>query len=262
MSPSGQALRLLVADPDLSVDLDEEEAARARLDIVVPTLTVPVGEEAVLSRRSDHPGLIGFFVVEGLLLREIEVAGTLAAELLGAGDLIHPGDVRGSDLSPLHGSVHWTLLAPARLALLDGTFSARVAPWPQVLGRIALRAVWRSHGLALNLAISNQTRVEDRLLLLFWHLAQRWGRVGPEGVMLALPLTHETLSKLVGAKRPSVTSALGVLGERRLLERRPGRSWLLPLPIPERLAPLLSGRAARERAATLSGGSVSAVTTR
>jgi CRP/FNR family cyclic AMP-dependent transcriptional regulator len=242
MSAHVAAVQLLAADPDLATDLAPEEAEVARRDVVLPAVHLGVGEEATLSRRSDRPGLIGFFVIGGVLLREVEVAGTVAAELLGTGDLIHPGDVRGSDLSPLRGHIHWTVLEPAQLAILDGRFTARTAAWPQIFGRIALRAVWRTHGLALNLAISHQTRVENRLLLLFWHLAQRWGRVGADGVRLALPLTHETLGKLVGAQRPSVTSALGLLAERRLLMREPARSWLMPLPIPDELEPLLSRR--------------------
>ena len=249
MLAAERVLQLLVADPDLGADLPAGEEERARRHIVVPSLTLSVGDEALLARRMDHPGLIGFLVVDGLLLRQIEVAGTVAAELIGAGDLIHPGDVRASDLTPLNGRLRWTVLAQTELAVLDGVFSARAAEWPQIFGRIALRAVWRTHGLALNLAISHQARIEDRLLLLFWHLAQRWGRVSPEGVRLALPLTHQTLAKLVSAQRPTVTNALGVLRERRLLLRREDRSWLLPLPIPAELEPLLARRGVRGRAA-------------
>jgi CRP-like cAMP-binding protein len=196
----------------------------------------------------DRSGLIGLLVVDGLLLREIEVAGTVAAELIGTGDLIHPGDVQGSDLSPLNGRLRWKVLEETQAAVLDGAFSMRAAEWPQILGRIALRAVWRTHGLALNLAISHQGRIEDRLLLLFWHLAQRWGRVSPEGVRLDLPLTHQTLAKLVSAQRPTVTNALGELRERRLLLRREDRSWLLPLPIPDELEPLLARHVIRDAA--------------
>jgi len=238
-------LALLEADADLATDLTAEETERALQRVVVPSLTVLVGNESMLARRIDRPGLIGLFVVEGLLLREIEVAGTVAAELIGAGDLIHPGDVRASDLSPLRGRLHWQVLEDTRAAVLDGVFTRRAAEWPQIFGRIALRAVWRTHGLALNLAISHQGRVEDRLLLLFWHLAQRWGRVGPEGVRLDLPLTHQTLAKLVSAQRPTVTNALGVLRRRELLIRRKDRSWLLPLPIPDELEPLLARHAIR-----------------
>jgi len=236
-------VQLLAEDPDLAEDLSPEEESRARRRVVVPAVTLNLGDEAALARRMDHPGLIGFLVVEGLLMREIVLAGSVAAELIGAGDLIHPGDVRASDLSPLNGRLCWTVLQSAELAVLDGIFTSRAAEWPQIFGRIALRAVWRSHGLALNLAISHQGRIEDRLLLLFWHLAQRWGRVSADGVRLDLPLTHKTLAKLVSAQRPSVTNALGELRERRLLLRREDRSWLLPLPIPDELEPLLVRRA-------------------
>ena len=58
--------------------------------------------------------------------------------------------------------------------------------------------------------------------MLFWHLADRWGRVGPDTISVPLPLTHDTLAKLVGAARPSVTTALGSLSDRELLHRHSG----------------------------------------
>src|SRR6185312_15247796 len=100
-----------------------------------PAVTLNLGDEAALARRMDHPGLIGFLVVEGLLMREIVLAGSVAAELIGA------GDVRASDLSPLNGRLCWTVLQTAELAVLDGIFTSRAAEWPQIFGRIALRAV-------------------------------------------------------------------------------------------------------------------------
>lgn len=235
----------LQADPDLAADLSEQEAERARLEIMVPCLNVAVGGDAALSHQQEQPELIGFLVLEGLLLREIEVAGAVASELIGPGDLIHPRDLRGAALTPLRGHVRWRVLSDVSLAVLDGRFTRQSAPWPQVLGRVALRAVWRTHGLALNVAISRHARVEDRLLLLFWHLSQRFGRVRPDAVWIELPLTHEMLARLIGAQRPSVTSALGELSDRQLLVRGPRRSWLLPLPIPDELEPLLSRRAIR-----------------
>lgn len=240
MFETHRLIHLLVEDRDLGAELSRQELRRAREAVVVPSVRLPQGEESALARRMRQPALIGFLVLEGLLLREIEVAGRAAAELIGQGDLIHPGDVRASELSPLHGRLRWTVLDETELAVLNGTFTAGAAPWPQIFGRVALRAVWRIHGLALNLAISHQARIEDRLLLLFWHLAQRWGRVSSDGVCLPLPLTHLTLSKLVSSQRPSVTHAIGQLRERGLLLRRDDRSWLLPLPIPEELEPLLA----------------------
>jgi CRP/FNR family transcriptional regulator, cyclic AMP receptor protein len=61
--------------------------------------------------------------------------------------------------------------------------------------------------------------VEARLLVQFWQLAERWGHVDRDGIAVSSPLTHELLATLVGAARPSVTTALGRLAERGLLLR-------------------------------------------
>ena len=76
------------------------------------------------------------------------------------------------------------------------------------------------------MAISQQPRLDDRLWMLFWELADRHGKVHPDGVHVDLPLTHEVLSHLCGARRPSVSSALTKLAEQGRLERN-GRGWVL-----------------------------------
>jgi hypothetical protein len=119
------------------------------------------------------------------------------------------------------------VLEPARVAILDRRFVARVEDWPQVLARLTVRALRRNHELAWQSAIRNQTRVDHRVLQLLWHYAERWGRVTPEGVCLELPLTHVSMAKLVGAHRPSVTSAIGVLERRGLLLRPRHGTWVL-----------------------------------
>ena len=89
------------------------------------------------------------------------------------------------------------------------------------------RSVLRSRAAGFLRAVTHMTRVDDRLLVLMWFLAERWGRVRPEGVVVPLKLTHQLLAALVGAKRPSVTTALGELTAAGLLERRDDGSWLL-----------------------------------
>jgi CRP-like cAMP-binding protein len=96
-----------------------------------------------------------------------------------------------------------------------------------VLARLTVRALRRSHELAWQSAIRNQTRVDHRIHRLLWHYADRWGRVTRDGVCLELPLTHECMGKLVGAHRPSVTSAIGTLERRGLLNRPSHGTWLL-----------------------------------
>jgi hypothetical protein len=88
--------------------------------------------------------------------------------------------------------------------------------------------------MAIMLAISNLTRVDERVVALMWHLADRWGHVTPEGVVVPVPLTHDMIGKLVGAHRPSVTSALGELGRQGTIERRED-GWLVHGDPPERL---------------------------
>src|SRR3712207_1420319 len=78
------------------------------------------------------------------------------------------------------------------------------------------------------LAVSAMPRLDERLLTVLWVLADRWGRVGPDGTTVPLPLTHAILAKLVGAQRPSVTSALKGLEDRGFVSRAPGTSaWML-----------------------------------
>jgi CRP/FNR family transcriptional regulator, cyclic AMP receptor protein len=74
-------------------------------------------------------------------------------------------------------------------------------------------------------------------MVFFWHVADRWGRVGPEGVTVPLPVTHEVLAQLVCAQRPTVTTALKRLADEGRLRRKRDRTWLLapePPPAPGR----------------------------
>jgi len=120
----------------------------------------------------------------------------------------------------------WRVLEATRLAVLDGTVAAAMAAYPQLTGRLVARALERSRNLAINMAIIHQARVNSRLLMLLWHLADRWGRVRSDGVVLPLHLTHSVLADLVAARRPTVTSALSELARRQLVTPR-DRGWLL-----------------------------------
>ena len=88
------------------------------------------------------------------------------------------------------------------------------------------RHVRRVRALAFQRAIAQLPRVDDRMIVLLWALAERWGRVGPDGVRVPVGLPHRTLATLVGARRPSVTTALTGLAREGLVERIEG-GWLL-----------------------------------
>jgi CRP/FNR family transcriptional regulator, cyclic AMP receptor protein len=81
------------------------------------------------------------------------------------------------------------------------------------------------------MAIAQQPRLDQRIWLLFWELADRHGRVHRDGVHLDLRLTHEVISHLVAARRPSVSTALSKLAGRGIL-RREGGGWVLTGPPP------------------------------
>jgi CRP-like cAMP-binding protein len=76
------------------------------------------------------------------------------------------------------------------------------------------------------MAIVHQARVDVRLHMLFWHLADRWGRVGRDGVILEMGLSHTVLADLIAAQRPSVTGSLKKLSESGLIEST-DRGWVL-----------------------------------
>src|SRR3954454_21532401 len=62
--------------------------------------------------------------------------------------------------------------------------------------------------MSIHEALLQLSPVETRLLVLFWHLAERWGHVTPAGIALRLRLPHALLGQLVGSRRASVTTAL------------------------------------------------------
>jgi CRP-like cAMP-binding protein len=84
----------------------------------------------------------------------------------------------------------------------------------------------------LAVAIALEPRVERRLLLKLRQLAERWGRVTPDGIRLDLRLTHQELANMVGAVRESVTIALGRLAESGEIEVRNRTLIIRPPPGP------------------------------
>jgi len=59
-----------------------------------------------------------------------------------------------------------------------------------------------------------------------------------DGVVVPLPLTHELIGQVVGARRPAVTTALGHLHAHGLVARRADGGWLLRGAPPQELAEL------------------------
>ena len=220
--------------PDLVQALSPAMAAEARR-ITVRVVEVPVGSWQ-FDTTTAVPGHLGLLVLDGLLTRAIGVAGSAPfTELLGSGDLLRPWIGETSDLTSIRVEAQWQALAPTRLAVLDRRFAIAVARWPEVTAAILDRAIERTRSLVFFLGVCHLKRVEARLLVALWHVADRWGRVTRDGVMLPLPLTHRLLASMIGAHRPSVTTALGMLRDRGLLDRRRDGAWVLHGPPPTEL---------------------------
>lgn len=226
---------VLDADPDLGAGLDERELELARARTVAPLVELaPPHWDPSSLRAAAQEGWVGLLVVEGLMIRRVRVGKRSAGELFGPGDMVRPWDADG-EYDPLPIDVAWDVLSVTRLALLDGAFSQRVARWPAIQARLVGRVAQRARYLGLLQAVTHLPRAYLRLLILFWLLAERWGRVGPDGVRVTLPLTHEVLAMLVGAQRPTVTIALQRLARAELLIRERRDRWLLSNVAIERL---------------------------
>src|SRR3954449_4362176 len=234
-----EMVRLLEVDPDLGSLLTGQRRADAERELAVRTHQVPVGPWDVSRLSGASADHVGLLLVDGVLSRELVVADQVSAELLGPGDLVRPWQT-GNRASLLPVDAVWSVLSPLTVAVLDRRFAAEVARYPEITSALLDRLGERSVRLATTQAISQLTRVDRRLRALFWHLAERWGRVSGQGVIVPLTLTHRILGQLVGARRPTVSTALSELAEREELVRRPDGSWLLrgdpaaPTPSPRR----------------------------
>ena len=230
-------IRVLEAQPELVEGLDEEQAELARRHLVAVLDAIEPGPWRPAERYGQSPAAIGLLVIDGVFARDLTIAGRSCSELLGAGDLLRPWDHDddGAGGESLHSAAAWTVLEPARIAVLDERFARVACRWPQLVAGLVSRTLRRSRWMAILLAISNMTRVDERVEALMWHLADRWGHVTPDGVVVPVPLTHELIGRLVGAHRPSVTSALGELQRAGVLSRREQGGWLLSGEPPARL---------------------------
>ena len=217
---------LLELDPELGCLLTPERRAAAARDLRVRVSALATGEWDAGRLEQADPAHFGLLVVEGVLAREVVLGGTVSTELLGPGDIIRPWRVDGEPLL-LALSVRWNALAPVRVALLDRRVGAQLGAYPEIGAVIVDRLSGRAQRLAVTQAISQLNRVEDRLVALFWHLAERWGRVAADGVALPLALSHRLLGELVGARRPTVSTALSELARSGTIVRRDDGTWLL-----------------------------------
>jgi CRP/FNR family transcriptional regulator, cyclic AMP receptor protein len=221
-----ELISIIDADPDLGELLDSSERERARRETVTRVRRLSPGRWIAVDAFEAEIHHQGFLVVDGLLSREVDVLGRRCVELIGDADVLRPWgwDPTGSHVNA---EVEWIVLEPTRMAVLDHALVTQMSPWPQLGLELFARGTRRAHWLAVALAISHHPRVDDRLLLTLWQVAERWGRVRPGGISIPLPLSHERLASLVGAHRPAVTTAMGELTRAGRISRGEDRFWVL-----------------------------------
>lgn len=228
-----RTVRVFDHDPDLLQGLEPDEAAEARARGVAAVARLEQGAWDPPAREGEQvAGHLGLLVIEGYLARDTTVALAPTPELLGAGDLLRPWQ-DGSELASLPWESSWEVLQPSTLAVLDARFARAISSWPSIFAALMERMVERQRWLALQVAIGHLRRVDARVLVLLWHLGDRWGRVHADGVHLPLRLTHAFLARMVGAQRPSVTLALAQLADAGHLRRDGGGTWVLRRPAPD-----------------------------
>lgn len=227
-------IAVLDADPELASALSEEQEAVAHGVLRAPELVQPAGPWTVPVPRSNDT--LGLLVVEGIASGSTVVENRRSRELLGPGDVLRPW--LGPDAGHLRTYNRWRVHTPLRMLLLDRRFALTSARWPEVTAALMDRLVLRARRLCFQRAANSLPRTTERLLLLLWHFAERWGRVTPAGVRLELPLTHTALAELVDTHRPTVTTALGELRALGRVTTVGEGGWLLCLPAPSSFAEL------------------------
>jgi CRP-like cAMP-binding protein len=222
---SNSAIRLLEAAPWLGFGLSEEAARTARDTVVVPRSSHEVGTWEWIG----PPCAVGLLILEGRIVRGLRVEGSPGhgVEMLGDGDLLKPWGHAGQS-SSLPTSEDWNVLSRLDLAVLDTTYVRAALRWPRIGINLLDSVIERARSLSYLLTARQASRLEARILITLWHLADRWGHVSPEGVVLDLPkLTHEMIANMVAARRPSVTTAIRHLRELGLVEVQSRGRWLL-----------------------------------
>jgi CRP/FNR family cyclic AMP-dependent transcriptional regulator len=219
-------VRLLEVDPDLGARLEGEELDQARKYAMLPAVHLEEGRwniQQLRNARGVRGEVYGFVLTEGTITIDASLAARRAARVLGPNELIL---LEGWDNDTLPVQWGWTVLEPTTIAVLDERLEVIARHWPSLMTALVIRGADQTRHALLQQAISQLPRVEDRLLALMWSLADSRGIVRADGIYVPLSLTHETLARMIGARRPTVSLGLKALNERGVLTAD-GGGWLI-----------------------------------
>ena len=221
---TGDWVQILQADPGLAAAIPESTRNDAAVYTFAHTYWVEPGEWNPVRENGDEAaGSLGLLILNGFLVRHVRVIDRPPAELLGPGDLLHPWEPDHTE--PFVAGSRWDVIEPARLAVLDRRFATIIGRWPDLVAALFGRAIARSRSLLLNLAIGQLVGVDIRLLVLLWHIAERWGDHDGEGAHdgVRRPGAPDPPARGEPDLRPAPNrdQRAGNLTERGLISRRP-----------------------------------------
>ena len=221
-----RGVRLLQADPDLGAELSADDREQVARQLVLPTLTLEPGPWDVehLDRVQGVEGdAYGLLLLTGMIAIRVAIAGRTCTRLILPQELLL---LDGTEEDTLPTRWSWSAVEPATLAVLDRRLLLAGSRWPGLMAAIIKRSALQVRQGLLQQSISQLPRVEDRLLALMWSIADRRGIVRGEQIWIPLPVTHEILAQLIGARRPTVSLGLKKLADdgQVVLD---GEGWLI-----------------------------------
>lgn len=226
--PSG-AVSLADVWPDILTRIPAKDRELAERTLVLPLISV-CDEDlgGVISTRT--PQAFDFVIVDGVVLKQTTLAGRSALELLGPGDVLAPPLTAARQLESRAVS-RYVAHGRVSLAAIEARFRQARSRWPGIADFLHDCLGRQTHRASMHVAMLHLPRVEDRLIALFADLAERFGHMTPDGILIELPLTHDIIGGLVASRRPTVTLALNQLAAHGTLTRLEGNRWKLARPI-------------------------------
>lgn len=220
--------------PELASRAPGSSTDRLRESFAVPYVVLAAGS---FTHWPVARGVSALIVISGFVLREVRLMGRSGVHLLGPGDVVLTTPVLEA-ASSVPREASWRALTQIKAATIDEQAERVLGQIPGATATLMERLLQRSRDQELLAAISRIRGLQSRLLVLFWCLADRWGRREGGHVVLPLPLRHDVLASLVSAERPSVSQALRSMVETGVVARRSDRTWVLTSAPPQSLGDL------------------------
>lgn len=216
---------LLAGWPEIAAYVPSADLHTARRALITRALVVDDEDPfAVLGRRADCA--LAFLVIDGAVLKVTTLARRRTLELLGPGDFLAPPLSAERQIESPAVS-RYVAHGRASIGVLDDRFRQAARRWPGLSDCLHQSLARQSHHTSMHMAMLHLPRVEDRVAALFADLAERFGVMTPDGIVIELALTHEIIGGLVGSRRPTVSLALQALAADGVLSRLDANRWSL-----------------------------------